>query len=329
VRPEHKPSPLDHQVLEQAAEWFATLADEAVTDEERAAWQHWLGSDPAHQRAWQYVDRVGQSFFQAQQQAGKQGAGRIISATRTDRISRRKLLAGSIAALAGIVTWRYTPLGDLGQRHLNGWASGYRTATGETAEFSLADGGQLWLNTASAADVSYLSDMRIISLYQGEILVQTAADTQQRPFVVDTSLGRLRALGTRFSVQQHLDHVSLAVFEGAVEVTTAKGTVAVIAANTQSRFNVDEIESPLPVQQSRQAWTRGLLVASNIPLGEVVAQLSRYRHGHLGVDPRVASIPVVGTFPVSKPDHVLSMLEGALPVRVNRIMPWWVTIEPR
>jgi transmembrane sensor len=28
-------------------------------------------------------------------------------------------------------------------------------------------------------------------------------------------------------------------------------------------------------------------------------------------------------------DHALHLLQAALPVRVDRLMPWWVTVGPR
>ncbi len=59
-----------------------------------------------------------------------------------------------------------------------------------------------------------------------------------------------------------------------------------------------------------------------------MAELARYRHGHLAVDPAVAGLPVMGTYPLDDTDRALAMLEAALPVRVRRRLPWWVTLEP-
>ncbi|HCE41703.1 MAG TPA: hypothetical protein DEV80_16760, partial [Alcanivorax sp.] len=79
---------------------------------------------------------------------------------------------------------------------------------------------------------------------------------------------------------------------------------------------------------ARQAWSQGLIVANDLPLGELVAELARYRHGHLGVDPAVAHLRALGTYPAGRPDLALTMLENALPVRARQPLPWWVTIGP-
>ncbi|HCE41020.1 MAG TPA: iron dicitrate transport regulator FecR, partial [Alcanivorax sp.] len=88
------------------------------------------------------------------------------------------------------------------------------TATGEIRDLGLDDGGRLWLNSATTVDVAYDDALRRVTLHDGEILIQTGADPRRRPFVVDTRHGRLRALGTRFTVRHHRDHGFLAVYQG-------------------------------------------------------------------------------------------------------------------
>ncbi|MCY1371995.1 Protein FecR [compost metagenome] len=81
--------------------------------------------------------------------------------------------------------------------------------------------------------------------------------------------------------------------------------------------------------QARQSWSKGVLLADDMPLGAFVQELSHYRHGHLAVAPEVADLRVVGSYPLHDSDQALAMLEGVLPIRVNRLLPWWVTLEPR
>ena len=326
---EHPGNLPDHHILRQAAEWFATLSDADVSDGEKARWHSWINHHPEHQRAWHYVERVGQRFQQAQQSAGAEGAGKILTSSRTERLSRRKMLGGGLACMAALVSWRYTPLSVVTQRVVGGWTADYRTATGETRQLSLADGGQLWLNTASAVDIDYNDNIRQISLRSGEILIETANDSLQRPFVVTTRQGSLRALGTRFSVQQGEGTTLLAVYEGAVAINTVDGRNHTLQAGEQTIFTASDIGQPEQAQRSRAAWSQGLIVADNIPLQDLVAELSRYRHSYLGVEPSVAGLKVIGTYPADKPDHALAMLEDALPIRINQLLPWWVILEPR
>jgi len=63
-------------------------------------------------------------------------------------------------------------------------------------------------------------------------------------------------------------------------------------------------------------------------LGDFVATLARYRRGHLGCNPAVADLLLTGSYPLDDLDRILAALEKSLPVRVHRVMPWWVTVEP-
>ena len=319
------PPRLEHHILQQAAEWFATLADENVTEQERSGWRAWLNQHPEHRRAWQYVEQVGQRFQRAQRQAGEKGAGSILNTVRSDRIARRKLLSGTLTGIAIWLSWHYTPLSTATQRMM----ADYRTGTGDVQSFTLADGGQLSLNTASAVDVIYRDTLREVVLHSGEILIQTAKDSRHRPFVVTTRQGRLRALGTRFMVRQRQEDTLLAVYEGEVEIVTTNNERRILAAGEQTTFASRAIQKPQVASRSQQAWVQGLIVADNITLKALLAELSRYRQGYLGVDPAIAELKVIGAYPIDNTDHALAMLEQALPVRVNRLLPWWVVLEPR
>ena len=75
------------------------------------------------------------------------------------------------------------------------------------------------------------------------------------------------------------------------------------------------------------------MLADNLPLGQLIEEFSRYRPGHLGCDPAIAGLPVMGSFPLKDTDQALHLLEAALPVRVEKAMAWWVNVgrkrEPR
>ncbi|MNP78242.1 fec operon regulator FecR [compost metagenome] len=83
------------------------------------------------------------------------------------------------------------------------------------------------------------------------------------------------------------------------------------------------------MDESRQAWRDGRLLASDISLGEFAEQLRAHLPGHLGVAPQVQALRVMGSFPADDPERTLAMLESALPIRVRRTLPWWYSIEPR
>jgi transmembrane sensor len=315
--------------LQQAAQWFALLRSDEATAEDRARWRAWIDQRREHREAWQYVENVGRRFEPLQSDREKLAAGKALKAANGSKAGRRRALRMiAVVSGAGMLGWaivRETPLRDV----LLAWRADYRTGTGEVREILLADGTRVWLNTASALNADYQTGLRRLRLVAGEVLIETAPDAT-RSFVVDTDHGRLHALGTRFTVRQFEDFTYLAVYEGAVEVRTAQGDRAqVIDAGQQVTFTRESIAVPTAAERARQAWARGILVADNIPLRDLIAELARYPRGHLGCAPEVAGIRVMGTFPLNDPERALALLQGALPVQVRRTLPWWVSVEAR
>lgn len=319
-----------HRVLQLAAEWFAVLDSGEATDTERSRWESWLAESAEHREAWRYVERVSRRFDPIKSSPQRQAALTAYQLASGMRVRRRQTLLGLAAlagsGLAGWSVWRNTALPELAMS----WVADYRTGTGEIHDIMLPDGTHVWLNSLSAFNQDYQPDRRRLHLVRGEILIDTAADVHGRPFYVETPQGRLQALGTRFTVRLDSSETYLAVYEGAVEVRAAdSGEIAVIPAGRQTRFTRTTLAATEAADPAREAWARGLLVARNIPLADVVRELRRYYPGHLSLAPEVAGLRVLGGYPVHDPDKVLTMLESVLPIRVQRTLSWWVSIEPR
>lgn len=323
-----------YAAMEQAAIWFSLLQSGRATDADRARWHAWLDSAPDHRAAWAFVERVSQRFQPLQGEAAARLAADTLQTAGT-RLARRRILLG-VAAMAGgsgLLGWGLWQ--QAGMRDaLLAWAADHRTATGQRREVQLADGTQLWLGSATALDQNYHADLRHMRLRSGEVLIQTAADAAGRPFIVETVHGCMRALGTRFNVRLgDDDSTQLAVYEGAVQVTLAHGTSStdtgsrIIRAGQQVSFTARHLEPAVHADPARQAWARGILLAQDIPLGQVVAELARYQRGHITVAPEVAGLTVLGSYPLDDVEGALTMLQHALPIQVRRPLPWWTSIE--
>lgn len=317
-----------HQALEQAAEWFALLRSGDATADEQRRWQTWLDVAVEHRSAWGYVERISGHFKPVQASPSRESAAKGFCAANVRLARRRQMLLGLGAlagtGLVGLTAWRVTPLPGM----VLAWSADHRSATGEVRRIELADGSVVWLGTASAVDEDFDAGLRRLRLRAGEILIQTAADPD-RPFVVDTPQGRVRALGTRFTVRLEGDETLVAVYKGAVEARTGgTGSVRVVQTGEQTRFTDDAMGVTAPADPAREAWARGILVTNNTPLADVALELHRYRGGVLRVAPEIASLPVIGSYPVTDPDRALAMLEAVLPIRIRRTLPWWVSIQP-
>lgn len=327
-------TPLQARVLDEAAEWLMRLHDSGATDADRAACERWRQADPQHALAWERAERL----------LGKLGglpaalAMPALDRPRSHRAQRRAAVARLAALLAvapaGWLAWQAWYAAD--QR---GWGADLRTATGERRTEHLADGSRLLLDTASAVDIRFDGALRLLTLRQGAISIETAADTAtpHRPFVVDTAHGRLRALGTRFTVRQEGERadggpVRLAVTEGAVEVTLrgAASPALVVQAGQQTVLRAGEVTSPQPLQPEATAWTHGMLMADAMPLAAFCAELSRYRPGLLQCAPEVRALRVSGSFPLGDTDRTLTMLASTYPVDVQtRMRGYWITVVAR
>lgn len=309
----------ERDAIRAAAQWYARLASGVEDERARQDWQRWHNADPLHQQAWQRMEAVRQQMARV---PGQLAAGSLQGATR----SRRQVLRGFVllAGAGGLATlgWR----SELG----HSLTADLRTGVGERKRIRLADGGALMLDTASAVDIRYDGQQRLLVLRAGALWVETAADAQQRPFLVETAHGRVRALGTRFTVATQADSSSVAVLEKAVEVTSRHAPAVVrLEAGQQMSFNETGLGTPTASDASVADWIQGSLVAVDRPLGELIDELARYRNGWLRCDPRIAGLKVSGAFPLDDTDLALAALESGFPVTVVRRTRYWVTLVPR
>ena len=292
----------DDDVLQQAAEWFARLNAPSVQEQERRAWRVWLAADQRHGEAWARVEAIERRFQglapgPARKALGAAGQGR-----------RRAVLGLTALALGGPLlwgTWRSEPL--------HHWR---------------AEGSEVWLNTDSALNVRYHERRRELELVAGDINIRTAPDV--RPMEIITSAGLVRPLGTRFSLSDRGDGVLVRVFEGRVAVLPRHSAeTVVLSAGRQGRFSARAAGEVRRLDEGAEPWVRGMLRADNMRLDDFLAQLGRYRHGVIRCAEAVAGLRLVGAYPVDDTDRVLQALERTLPVRVERLTDWWVTVRGR
>jgi transmembrane sensor len=307
-------------IIREAATWLMKLHSDDATEADQQAWQHWRSRSPEHQRAWQCAQRLTDSFSDIPPELGMPVLDRPVAYAQQRRAALKALAlllsAAPVAWLAARLPWE-------------DWTAEYQTATGERSNIALADGTQLILNTASSVDVKFDSRQRLVRLYTGEVLVTTAADKilPARPFRVQTRHGMLRALGTRFDVRQEGMRSHVTVFEGAVELTPLKAAAVVVQAGQQCSFSANQAGPVLAADDAQALWSQGALFADEMRLADFVQELSRYRHGRLSCDPAVADQRVSGTFQLRDTDQALILLSKLLPVRIERVTQYWVTVR--
>ena len=314
---------LNERVALQAAQGFLLLASGEASPAERTQWEHWRRADPAHEVAWQRAELVSHKFNLLPAALAKPVLGRSGRGIANRRASIKNLALLLTAAPAAWLAWRASPAHE--------WLADQHTVTGEQRSLELPDGTRLVLDTASAIDIEFDGALRLVRLRKGAILITTAPDpaAQHRPFVVATAQGRLRALGTRFSVRQDEAQTQVAVFEGAVEVRTAQASAppVVLQAGEQTGFTASRVDAVKANGPHADDWSRGVLYANNMRLQDFAAELGRYRPGILRCDPAVAELRISGVFQLRNTTPVLESLPQALPVDVLYRTRYWVTLQ--
>lgn len=93
----------------------------------------------------------------------------------------------------------------------------------------LSDGSKVWLNSESELEylASFSTKERRVKL-KGEGYFEIAKDPE-RPFIVETNLMEVRAVGTAFSVKSYTDEPKVILTEGKIEVTSNRSKIALVA----------------------------------------------------------------------------------------------------
>lgn len=313
-------APLDLKVLEAAAQWYVELRETGHTSTQQAAHEQWLAADPRHRQAWARVQRLEQTLARIEPVIARPALGRVRASRRdTLKVLSVLLAAGGSTALG----WQFAPWKQA--------LADYHTGTGVQRRLRLDDGSRLTLDTRSAVDVRYSQQLREIHLHAGQVLIETAADPLARPFIVHSAHGSSRALGTRFILRCDAEQSQLDVLQHAVEVRPAAAPeqVSLVTSGQRLRFSAERTGQVEALPAHVDAWSRGLLVISDWRLADFLAELSRYRPGHIRATPAVAELRISGVFQLTNIDGVLDNLATTLPVRVNRFTRYWAQLEAR
>src|SRR5690348_966783 len=270
-------------VRHTAAAWFARMRADDISERERGEFQRWLAEEPRHRRVYEHLEML---WSDLGAHAGTPEIATRLHAiparrlpTGRQRAPRRHVAAWSVAAvllIAALVTgWAFwsisQPTSNL-----------YTTATGERRSLILQDGSHVTLDTDTRLSVAFSPRTRELTLIHGRAFFHVAKDPD-RPFLVTTPDGIVRATGTQFSVYEHNDAVEVTLVEGHVIVTPDSpanhhGPVIAMRAGQQLLMGKG-YPSPLlePARVNTDtAWLTGKLVFDDAPLPSAIAEFNRY-----------------------------------------------------
>ncbi|MFJ4255698.1 FecR domain-containing protein [Pseudomonas monteilii] len=315
---------IDPLILGEAADWLVQLQSGTATEDDHRAVQAWCQRSAQHAQAWQRAEAILGDFRRLPTPVTGETLRRL---SRNGAVSRRQALQRLglwlLAAPAAWLAWRETPWQQ--------WAADAHTAVGEQRSLTLADGSQVLLNTDTAIDITFNAQQRRIDLLAGEILITSAKDraTPARPLLVRTRQGQATALGTRFSVRIDGALTRVAVLEGTVETRPLYATGGLLLkAGERNAFDAERALPASPLEIGDLAWEHGMLLARDMRLADLLQELGRYRPGVLRCHPAVRDLKVSGAFPLTDTDASLRLLSDTLPVTLQGLSRFWVTVEP-
>lgn len=316
-------APVPAAVIQRAAEWMARLWSGHASEADREACRTWRAAHPDHEHAWRQLESFERQLTGVPQEAAH---GVLVRSARNAAKRRRALQALGVLAMGGGTAWL---LRD--SRPWGALAAAHRTGVGETLEMTLPDGTSIQLDTASAIDLHVDAQQSRVVLRSGAVLVARAQDAAHppQPLSVETREGSVRVLGARFSVRQDADSSLVCVFGGAAEIqpagVSAPGTRC--AAGHRNRFTASAVLPAEVVSEDAAAWSRGLLLAEQMRLADVLAELARYRRGVLRCDEDIADLRVTGVFSLRETDRALASLALSLGVELRYVSRFWVTVQ--
>lgn len=311
----------DDAMIDEAAQWMALLQSGHASDEEFNAFSRWRKADP---RRNDIINAMGAGIAAFENDGLRRIPRESLLHTLNAPSGRRRFMRNALA-FAGLVSGA----GFLA-RLPAGWveSGALSTSTGERLSLQLGDGSALTLEARSKVIPIFDAQQRLLQLLDGKLLVDVAKDSS-RPFVVQTQQGRMRALGTRFVVQQDDGQTQISMLHSQVQITTRNGAVQVINAGQKATFNADRILRLDGATGEESSWTQGLLEVRDQTLGDVVESLRNYRRGIIRVSSSAASLRLSGIYPLDDTDRALQLLSRSLPVQIDYHSPYWVSIDVR
>ncbi|MHA3735923.1 FecR domain-containing protein [Pseudomonas sp. Eth.TT006] len=314
------------QVVKQAIHWLLRLRNNHGNPRLSRQCEAWRAEHHEHELAWQRVQSLqAELSHNLRAVPGAHVALNTLenSAQGLGRRQALKLLSGAL--LMGSAAWLAK---DTAAWQL--WRADYATVTGERRSFQLPDGTRIELNTASAVDLDYTAQQRLIKLTRGEIIVTCGGNdegaTFNRPLRVLSRHGLYEPTNARFILRQDGDCTRLSVTSGRVAIRSG-GTAVEALAGQSYLINHQQVRPAPPLDMDAGAWVDGLIVTRNMRLGDFLKEVGRYRPGFVSCASAVADLRLSGVFRLEDTDKLLAVLPQTLPVQLRYRSRWWVTLE--
>jgi transmembrane sensor len=297
----------------------ARLEGRTPAAHERARFNDWIASNPAHTAAYEEALRTWHDL--AAMRGNERYRALLGKPTLRERIvngvpgPRWFAAAAGLAAVAAFA-WLAISLDLLPFMHR---PTQVATQPAEVRETTLPDGTRIVLGAQSQLSFDVTQTVRRATVVGGDAYFAVAHDTA-RPFTVSIDDVQVRVVGTQFEIRRRSGEVSVAVEEGTVEVSRTNAAAVrlhrgeAVTAGESAQLSVHSVE-PADIA----AWRSGRLLFDNAELRYVVADANRYARSRIVIaDAQLESLRVTTSFRTSQVEGMIETLQAVLPLVAER-----------
>lgn len=236
-----------------AAEWFARLRRDDVTEEEQAAFGAWLAADERNVEAFATIEER----WTAADALRRTRSGSIWSSLQLRKPPRPfaitwPRLAWRLPPAIAPVAWA-APVILFVALCLSMYRPATTYMTGSAPErVTLSDGSRVVLGAHSRVRVGYRGDQRVVDVLEGQARFSITRDPD-RPFVVMAANGRLEAVDTDFAVTILRKQAEVRVRGGVVKLSVSDPMLSSATLRQTVLRAGEHVIYDIP----EQFWTKG------------------------------------------------------------------------
>ncbi|SFK22930.1 FecR family protein [Nitrosomonas aestuarii] len=287
----------ENSLTEQAAAWFLRIQQSDHNNAEQKTFEAWLAQSEAHRAEYQQYVRLWQNLDQLERKPQKKRHSTIVGII---------LIMVMFSALHWLVHYEEVII----------------TAIGEREQINLADGTTIDINTNTKLRLALFGLTRKVTIEHGEALFKIGNE-RLRTFEVYAGNGTIRDIGTEFNVNLEKDKTTVAVLEGAVEISLDDLLFpsAIIQSGQQLSYSKHGLSDTLRADTGTvAAWRKNRLVFRDTPLSEVVQQINRYHIRPVRlVDTQLNTLRVSGEFNATDRDGLVRALKTLFPLQSSEL----------
>jgi transmembrane sensor len=293
----------------QARDWLVRLKSGDATRNDLQALTRWRTASIDHESSYQAALRMWDALGPAMA-----GQGNVLPAMApAGLVSRRWVLGGATGLAASAILG----VALVGGTSAPAGATVFETGKGERRHVRLATGLDLELNTDTRLYFWPEGRPRLM-LDRGEAMISvTYRDGKQ--LLAQANLVQVTARQARFVLRDDGDITRIACLTGDVSIQS-EGRDYMLAQNRSLALGEAEaLPVEKPALESETAWQRGLFMFRDRPAGEVVAELNRYRAGHVYLPGDRATVRITGVIHLDRVDLAVDHIARSLGMKVVRL----------